>query len=40
VVEPLESANDWIDRYREVARDRFNRLDQEIQRIKGEQPNG
>jgi DNA-binding transcriptional ArsR family regulator len=40
VVEPLESANDWIDRYREVARDRFNRLDQEIQRIKGEAASG
>ena len=40
VVEPLESANDWIDRYREVARDRFYRLDQEIQRIKGEHSNG
>ena len=40
VVEPLESANDWIDRYREVARDRFNRLDQEIQRIKSQQPKG
>src|SRR5262249_40527143 len=37
VVEPLESANDWIDRYREVASDRFNRLDQEIQRIKSQQ---
>jgi len=37
VVEPLESANDWIDRYREVARDRFNRLDQEIKRIKTQQ---
>jgi DNA-binding transcriptional ArsR family regulator len=34
VVGPLESANDWIDRYREVARDRFDRLDAEIQRIK------
>jgi DNA-binding transcriptional ArsR family regulator len=40
VIEPLESANDWIDRYREVARDRFSRLDQEIQRIKGGAPNG
>ena len=38
VVEPLESANDWIDRYREVARDRFDRLDREIQRIKTQQP--
>jgi DNA-binding transcriptional ArsR family regulator len=34
VVGPLESATDWIERYREVARDRFDRLDQEIQRIK------
>ena len=38
VVEPLESANDWIDRYREVARDRFRRLEQEIERIKTQQP--
>jgi len=36
VVGPLESATDWIEQYREVARDRFNRLDAEIQRIKGE----
>src|ERR1044071_9147524 len=35
-VGPLESASDWVDRYREVARDRFDRLDQEIQRLKGE----
>src|SRR5215510_8821813 len=35
VVEPLDSANGWIDRYREVARERFNRLDAEIQRLKG-----
>jgi DNA-binding transcriptional ArsR family regulator len=34
VIGPLESATDWIGRYREVARDRFDRLDQEIQRIK------
>ncbi len=34
VVGPLESATDWIERYREVARDRFDRLDAEIQRIK------
>ena len=40
VVEPLESANVWIDRYREVARDRFSRLEQEIERLKGEQSNG
>jgi DNA-binding transcriptional ArsR family regulator len=37
VIGPLESATDWIDRYREVARDRFDRLDQEIQRIKRQQ---
>ena len=40
VIGPLESATDWIERYREVSRDRFNRLDTEIQRIKGEQRNG
>jgi DNA-binding transcriptional ArsR family regulator len=30
----LDPALDWIERYREVARERFDRLDQEIQRIK------
>jgi len=40
VVGPLESATDWIEQYREVARDRFNRLDAEIQRLKGESTNG
>jgi DNA-binding transcriptional ArsR family regulator len=30
---PLENASDWIERYREVARDRFDRLEQEIQKI-------
>jgi DNA-binding transcriptional ArsR family regulator len=29
---PLETAGDWIESYREIARDRFDRLDQEIQR--------
>jgi len=33
--EPLEPASEWIARYREVARDRFDRLDAEIQRIRG-----
>jgi DNA-binding transcriptional ArsR family regulator len=33
-VAPLESATEWIERYREVARDRFDRLDREIQRLK------
>jgi DNA-binding transcriptional ArsR family regulator len=39
----LDPASDWVERYREVARDRFDRLDQEIQRLKqekGEQSNG
>jgi len=34
---PLEAANEWIDRYRDIARDRLDRLDREIQRISGEQ---
>ncbi|MGH3786736.1 MAG: ArsR/SmtB family transcription factor [Pseudonocardiaceae bacterium] len=32
-VAPLENASDWIERYREIWRDRFDRLDQEIQAI-------
>jgi DNA-binding transcriptional ArsR family regulator len=36
-VEPLEPASEWISRYREIARDRFDRLDQEIQRMRGAQ---
>ena len=35
-VAPLDDATDWIERYRETWRDRFERLDQEIQRIKHE----
>ncbi|MEO6349555.1 MAG: metalloregulator ArsR/SmtB family transcription factor [Candidatus Limnocylindrales bacterium] len=35
-VAPLETATDWIERYREIWRDRFDRLDQEIQRLKSE----
>jgi DNA-binding transcriptional ArsR family regulator len=34
---PLEDASVWIERYREIARDRFDRLDQEIQRIQRKQ---
>jgi DNA-binding transcriptional ArsR family regulator len=30
---PLETASVWIDRYREIASDRFDRLEQEIQKI-------
>ena len=36
-VEPLEPASEWISRYREIARDRFDRLDHEIQRMRGAQ---
>jgi DNA-binding transcriptional ArsR family regulator len=38
-VAPLEIATDWIERYREIWRDRFDRLDQEIQRLKTESDN-
>jgi DNA-binding transcriptional ArsR family regulator len=38
---PLEAASDWIERYRESWRDRFDRLDQEIQNIqRTEEGNG
>lgn len=36
-VAPLEIANEWIDRYREIARDRFDRLEQEIKKIQESQ---
>jgi len=36
-IAPLEEANVWIDRYREIASDRFDRLAAEIDRIKQEQ---
>lgn len=36
-VAPLEEATSWIERYREIWRDRFDRLDQEIQRLRAEQ---
>ncbi len=35
-VAPLEEATDWIERYREIWRDRFDRLDQEIKRLQAE----
>jgi DNA-binding transcriptional ArsR family regulator len=34
---PLENASDWIEQYREIARDRFDRLDQEIKKIQRKQ---
>ena len=36
-VAPLETANRWIDRYRDIARDRFDRLEQEIKKIQDTQ---
>jgi DNA-binding transcriptional ArsR family regulator len=40
-VAPLEKATDWIEQYREIWNDRFDRLDQEIQRLKeGADSNG
>ncbi len=36
-VAPLETASEWIERYREIASDRFDRLDQEIQKIQRKQ---
>lgn len=40
-IAPLDDANDWIGRYREIANDRFDRLAAEISKIKeGESRNG
>ncbi len=42
-IAPLDEANEWIARYRELAQDRFDRLENEINRIsgrKGEQSDG
>ena len=42
-VAPLDEANEWIARYRELAQDRFDRLEHEIKRIsgrKGEESDG
>lgn len=36
-VAPLETASEWIEWYREIARDRLDRLDQEIQKIRHNQ---
>jgi len=36
-VAPLEDATDWIERYREIWRDRFDRLEQEIKRLQAEE---
>jgi DNA-binding transcriptional ArsR family regulator len=33
-VAPLENATEWIERYRDIASERFDRLDQEIKRIR------
>ncbi len=34
---PLDNASEWIERYREIWRDRFERLDREIQHIQRKQ---
>jgi DNA-binding transcriptional ArsR family regulator len=34
---PLAAASEWIERYRQVWRDRFDRLDQEIKQIQRRQ---
>jgi len=36
-IAPLDEANEWIDRYREIASDRFDRLAAEIGKIKDSQ---
>ena len=36
-VAPLEEASEWIGRYRDVQTDRFDRLDREIQRMRGKE---
>jgi DNA-binding transcriptional ArsR family regulator len=36
-IAPLDNANQWIARYREIANDRFDRLAAEINKIKREQ---
>ena len=36
-VAPLEEASEWIGRYRDIQSDRFDRLDREIQRIRGKE---
>jgi len=36
-VAPLDEASEWIARYRELATDRFDRLEQEIRRIRQQQ---
>jgi DNA-binding transcriptional ArsR family regulator len=35
-VAPLDDANQWLARYREIANDRFDRLAAEIQKLKSE----
>jgi DNA-binding transcriptional ArsR family regulator len=32
---PLDTASEWIERYRQTWRDRFDRLDQEIRKLQG-----
>ena len=42
-MEPLNQASTWIERYRDISRDRFDRLDAEIKKLQanqGERSNG
>ena len=40
-IAPLDEANGWIRRYREIASDRFDRLEAEINKLKeGDKPSG
>ena len=39
-VAPLDEASEWIARYRELAADRFDRLEQAIKRITGKDTKG
>jgi len=42
-MEPLDQASVWIERYRDIARDRFDRLDAEIKKLQsneGDRGNG
>jgi DNA-binding transcriptional ArsR family regulator len=37
-VAPLDTATEWLERYRDTWRDRFDRLDDEIKRIRQQHP--
>jgi DNA-binding transcriptional ArsR family regulator len=39
-VAPLDGANDWIERYRDIWRNRLDRLDEEIRKLRKGRENG